>query len=140
MLEPATKTKLSSYLTSDVTATTTTLIDSGLIVWLAANSTYHINSVIHTNANGDGTKLKFLYSGTLASSLLLESTSVVSSGNAVAINSTELLSTAVDEVWYVSGIVRTGASGKLYVQFAKNTDVTDDTPMAAGSYLVATLL
>ena len=131
--------KLYSYLPAGttVTATSTTLIESGLAVVLSANTTYHINSVTYNTANGDGIKLKYAYSGTVVDGAMLFTNYATGTAEATAINAT-LADTGVDGVIKVEGIVRTGSAGKLSLQFAKYTDTTDDTPLQPGSFIVAT--
>jgi len=131
--------KLHSYLTGSMTATSTSFIESGLGFALAANTTYHINSVTYNSANGDGIKLNYAYSGTVVDGTMFYTNYVTGAADAVAVNGT-LVDTGVDGVIKVEGVVRTGSAGKLTLQFAKYTDVTSDTPLQPGSFLVATPL
>lgn len=128
-----------SYLASTVTATSTSYIDSGLIVYLAANSTYYIQSLLNTTANGDGIRYKYNFTGTVVTNGLNMQEAVSGLIQQLTFNA-ENTNTKVDEIIEVRGLVRTGSGGKLYVTFRKNTDVTDDTPIVAGSHVVATLL
>lgn len=134
MLENVSKTKLHSYLATgvSVTATSTTYIDSGLSIVLAPNSTYYITSATANTSNGDGIRLKYLYSGTIVDGRLFYGTAA-----AECAVGDEIISTTVDGIVFVTGIIRTGTAGKFYIQFAKYTDVGTDTPIIPGSYLVA---
>lgn len=127
---------LGTYLSANVTATSTTYIDSGLYVQLAANTAYFIDCVWTNAANGDGMKWKFVYSGTALRSALRCDYNYAPPTDTLAVG-VESTNTQTDESATVSGLVVTSTAGTLKLQFAKNTDVTDDTPLLAGSCLTA---
>lgn len=128
--------RLISYLAATVTATTTTLGESGLEVFLGGESTYEVSCVLANSANGDGMKFKLLYSGTTETNKFSEIHGQSPGGNSFSLGDT-LTDTQVDQVWHILGVIRTKSPGRLYLQFAKNTDVSDDTPLLVGSYIAA---
>lgn len=136
------KIKLHSYLptSTTVTATSTTLVESGIALSLAANTTYYINSVTYNNSNGDGIKLKYYYTGTIVDGTLFSVGYLNSSAEPLSVTGGVLVNTSVDGIIKVEGIIRTGSVGILSLQFAKATDVGSDTPLQPGSFLAATPL
>lgn len=128
--------RLMSYLAAEVTATTTTLGESGLEIFLGGESTYEVSCVLANVANGDGMKFKLLYSGSTETSKFSELHGQSPGGTTFSLGDT-LTDAQVDQQWHILGVIRTKTPGRLYLQFAKNTDVTDDTPLQIGSYLAA---
>lgn len=124
-----------SYLSALVTSTDTTLIESGLSLQLAANSVYDFRATVYSWANGDGTKLRVSYTGGLVKDLFFTRTSAGSS-EMYAVGDT-ITNLGVDQIFWFNGLLHTKSAGRLYIEFAKNTDTTDDTPLAAGSFLLA---
>jgi hypothetical protein len=136
MLETVYREKLSSYLSANVTATSTSYIDSGLSVYLAPNRVYAIRGFLDVWANGDGSKIKILYTGTEKFARFGVVRTASAGGTSFALGD-EVADAAVDQTLHLTGTVASGTGGKLYLQFAKNTDVTDDTPIVVGSFLTA---
>lgn len=126
----------SVVLKSSVLSEDTTYIDSGLYLSLAPNTTYYVALHLLDAANGDGMKFKVVYTGTSTTDGLIYYRP--SGAPYQVIIGSDNASTAVDGVHSVFGVVRTSSGGVLSVQFAKNTDVTDDTLLLAGSSLTAT--
>lgn len=128
--------RLISYLEATVTATTTTLVPTGMEIFLGGESTYEITCVLANIANGDGMKYRLSYSGVAQLGRFGEQKAVSNDGMAFTLGDT-VTDTQADQVWTILGVIRTRSPGRLYVEFAKNTDVTDDTPLLAGSYIAA---
>ena len=130
-----------SYLTSNVTATTTVMGPTGLVVYLAANTNYCINCKLWNVANGDGMQNQLIFSGASAPSGIIYWSDVIAAAyEPKAINGSAFGYTTTDGVIEASGILRTASAGRLLVYYGKITDATDDSQLLAGSYLVATQL
>lgn len=128
--------KLTSYLSSTRTETSTTLEESGLEVFLEANSTYIVDAKLLTTSSGDGIKWAPYYSGVLT----LGNTvgfSVDAGAESVLGIEDEVTDATSNAVWHWQGLIRTSTSGRLYILVAKNTDVGGDTSLIPGTYLTA---
>ena len=136
MLEPGIKEQLTSYLSSTVTATSTSNIESGLSIVLAPNSTYDLHALLSTGANGDGIRYALHFDGIALINGLVYSEWRTGITELMQLNTLNT-NTNSDEIIEIRGLVRTSLGGRMYIYFRKNTDVTDDTPMYAGSYLLA---
>ena len=135
-LTSATDLVLGSYLKASVTATSTAYIDSGLAIQLAANTAYYVSCSWANTSAGDGMQWRFQYTGTTSSYLIVPLYAKTTGQYPSAIGIKQVTTTN-DESCVAHGLIRTGTAGTLYVQFAKNTDVTTDTTLAAGACLVA---
>lgn len=131
--------KLTSYLSTTRTETGTTLGESGLEVFLEANSVYIIDAKLLTTSSGDGIKWAPYYSDvlTLGNTVGFSVTAGVESILGIEDEVTDATSNAV---WHWQGLIRTSSSGRLYILVAKNTDVGGDTSIVSGSYLTAVLV
>lgn len=131
--------KLTSYLSTARTETGTTLGESGLEVFLEANSAYIIDAKLLTTSSGDGIKWAPYYSGVLT----LGNTvgfSVAAGVESILGIEDEVTDATSNAVWHWQGLIRTSSSGRLYILVAKNTDNGGDTSIVSGSYLTAVLV
>jgi hypothetical protein len=137
MLENTIKTKLSDYLATAFTATSTTYV-TALFAYLAPNTTYEVDCTIFLTGGSDGVRYSFQYGGTLENSsayLTVHTTSTLSLTTINAITITPVLSGTVPIRF--QGTIRTGSTGILQFSLRKNTDAGADTVVEAGSYLIA---
>lgn len=142
MLDNVSKTRLHSYLSSPVTATTTVSGPTGIEIALAANTTYRIEGLFANTANGDGMRHQLIHIGSAAptGTVIWEDHVTLGTWETKPIGGTPFGVSTTDGLISVSGIIRTGPPVKLLVYYSKITDVGDDSPLLSGSYLVATQL
>ena len=128
--------KLTSYLSTTRTETGTTLKASGLEIFLDSNSTYVIDAKLLTTSSGDGIKWAPYYSGTLALGNTCGFSVDAGAEHTLGIED-EVTDATNNAIWHWQGLLRTSSSGRLYILFAKNTDVGGDTSLIPGTYLTA---
>lgn len=132
--------KLTSYLSTTRTETGTTLGESGLEVFLEANSAYIIDAKLLTASSGDGIKWAPYYSGVLTLGNTVGFSVAADVESILGIEDEVTDSKTSNAVWHWQGLIRTSSSGRLYILVAKNTDVGGDTSIVSGSYLTAVLV
>lgn len=141
MIRLPTAGKQHAVLAADVTATSTTGIDSGLAISLAGDSVYEITGALVLSGDTDGMRFTIAYSGTADTSYvaLLTPTNVGAQRVTVAAEYTQSSLVGWD-IAGLLGVIRTSTSGILKITFRKNTDLGADTTISEGSWLAARLL
>lgn len=141
MLETGSKERLTSYLTSTVTATDTNFVATGLEIFLAgANSAYHFDFGAVSTWDTDGIRYRISYSGTLANNKFIASKADGSVAQGTVGTAVSELTTPSTEVFSAQGVITTTSPGRLYVEIAKGFDLGVDSDIRAGSFLVARAL
>jgi hypothetical protein len=136
MLNTGFSSKLAADLASDVTATTTSFIESGLSISLSPNTAYIVDCVLGVDCDTDGIRFSLEYDGTAALTGLVWSWGA--DHQTVTVDTPYTYSVAFTNAFTVRGYLKTSTGGFLHVQVRKNTDLGADTTVTAGSYLVAT--
>lgn len=135
MLENAIKTRLADYRTSAVTATSDSY-EPTLAVSLAPNTVYEIDCVFFVTGGTDGMRFILQYLGTFQNSYLTFNTT--SSHNLLSVNSAIIYpSITGTEPIQIKGMFKTGSAERLRFSFRKHTDLSTDTTVEAGSFLIA---
>lgn len=139
MLKNVTTSNAYSLLSSSVTATSTSFVDTGLAVELSPNTAYKVTFVGYCDWDTDSLRYKIVYSGTLTNSdLYVTKEDGLPSKSTVGTAIPELTSNV--EVIRAEGLLVTSTAGNLYVQISKYFDLGADSQILAGSYLIATPL
>jgi len=137
MLDTLNRTKLSDYLTTAFTATSTTYV-TALSAYLSPNTSYEVDCTIFLTGGSDGVRYSFQYGGTLENAYAYLTVATASALSLTTINSitiTPVLSGTVPIRF--QGTIKTGSTGVLQFSLRKNTDASTDTVVEAGSYLIA---
>lgn len=141
MLKSGFEESLESRLSASYPITSTTLSETGLEIFLAANSSYYVNVVAPVSSTGtSGARLGVYYSGTFATDndTLALIRPIVSVLPTLVISAASVIEdTTPENLFYFAGSIRTSSAGRLYVKVAKNSGADDDFPLVAGACLVA---
>lgn len=137
MRDTGVKERLTSYITEAIENKSATYTDTGLAIYLGSNADYHVESLLYPDGGTDGVRFKINYSGTTSAGGIIAvglvgGTLITSLGAEITISA---LTGA--EMCHASFWIRTSTPGTVNVTWRKNTDVSTDTSLMPGSYLIA---
>ena len=138
MLNKGIDTKLLAVVTTDVTATSTTFVETGMSIYLSANTSYAIDCLLDVNCDTAGIRFSLEYDGAATITGMVWDWGI--DHQIVTVDVPCTYSIAFVGPFTVRGYINTSTGGLLRVQVRKNTDLGTDTIIAAGSYLRATAL